>query len=351
MRKMLGMVTILTATLVAASGGSLKWQESVLSQPAFIIEVSCPDPEGCFSLLAEAIEQAPAGATLRIAPGTYYERPLKIEKSLRLEGLQAEIGGNPRIVLVEVGTAVLIQASDSITVALERVSIEALAQNPFSGEESTALEVFIRTSNNVQIALKEVSIRSHQGVIMAGDQPGALVVELMDTNILASRGGISMGLGRLILRGSTLRGPDPIFAAFSPPLYGVYLQSIPSQQIEAVLTKSLIEGFSVGLWAIASSHLGQGRVSLQAAENVIASNRQDGLYLLGDRVDAELSRNEIRDNGGYGIRLALPDCTSVPRELRFQGVVQGAENEFFNNTSGNLCPPAFPWPTGFIKNP
>ncbi len=351
MREMLGMVTILAATLVAVSGASLKWQGSVLSQVAFIIEVSCPDPEGCCSLLAKAIEQAPAGATLRLAPGTYYEKPLTIEKSLRLEGAPSESARSPRIVLVQVGTALRIRAGSPMTVELERVSIEALAQDPFSGEESVALEVFIKTSSNVQVTLKEVGIRSHQGIMIGGDQPGALVVEVIDTNILAGRGGIGMNLGRLILQGSTLRGPNSVLAALSTPFHGVFLQPIPSGRVEAVLTKNLIEGFSVGLWATASSHLGQGRVDLQGVENVIASNRQDGLYLLGDRVDAELNRNDIRENGGYGIRLALPDCTSVPREFRFQGVIRGTENEFFNNKSGNLCPPDYPWPPNFIKKP
>jgi hypothetical protein len=347
MRNMLGAVTILAATLVAVSGGSLKWQESALSQPAFIIEVSCPDAEGCFSLIGKAIQQAPAGATIRIAPGTYYERPLTIEKSLRLEGLQTEIEGNPRIVLVDVGTAILIQASSLLTVELQRLSIEALIQDPFSFEGSIGIGVFTQTPEKVQVVLKGVNIRSYQGMSIAGDQQGELSVEIVNADILAALVGIEVNMGKLILRGSALR--SPAVPSLRIPWIGIFIQPSPSLHIEALLTGTRIEGFNIGLWAIASSHLGQGRIALQAAENVIISNRQDGLYLLGDRVDAELSRNEIRENGKYGIRLALPDCTSVPRELRFQGIVQGTENEFFNNKSGNLCPPDFPWPPDFVK--
>lgn len=60
MRKMLGVVTILAATLIVVGSGSLQWQAKVLSQPAFTIEVSCPDAEGCFSFIGKAITRNPS---------------------------------------------------------------------------------------------------------------------------------------------------------------------------------------------------------------------------------------------------------------------------------------------------
>lgn len=106
-----------------------------------MVEVSCPYPEGCFSLVGRAIRQASAGAIIRIAPGIYYEKPLIIDKSLRLEGIPTETGRLPRIilVLVDVGMAVLIQGSSPITVELLRLSIEALARDPILLEPERAV--------------------------------------------------------------------------------------------------------------------------------------------------------------------------------------------------------------------
>jgi hypothetical protein len=285
-----------------------------------------------------------------MAPGIYYEKPLIIDKSLRIEGVQTETGRSPRIVLVDVGTALLIQGSSQMVVELQGLAIEALALDPFfDGGESIGVGVFVQTPENVQVTLTGVRIRSHQGIIIGGDQPGELSVEVVDANILAARLGIAMSLGRLILRESELRGPP--LPALSTPFHGVFLQPLPSQRIEAVLTGTRIEGFSIGLMASASSELGQGRVDLQGVENVIASNRGDGLYFAGDRIDVELSRNEIRGNGGYGLKLALPECTpeGARPELKFQGLIQGTDNSLSDNKKGDLCPQDYPWPEGFRK--
>jgi hypothetical protein len=350
MRKILWVGMILVAVLAAIGGSFSKGPEVVLSTSVSTIEVSCPDAEGCFSLLGEAIQQAPAGATIRMAPGIYYEKPLIIDKSLRIEGVQTETGRSPRIVLVDVGTALLIQGSSQMVVELQGLAIEALALDPFfDGGESIGVGVFVQTPENVQVTLTGVRIRSHQGIIIGGDQPGELSVEVVDANILAARLGIAMSLGRLILRESELRGPP--LPALSTPFHGVFLQPLPSQRIEAVLTGTRIEGFSIGLMASASSELGQGRVDLQGVENVIASNRGDGLYFAGDRIDVELSRNEIRGNGGYGLKLALPECTpeGARPELKFQGLIQGTDNSLSDNKKGDLCPQDYPWPEGFRK--
>ncbi|MGQ9601909.1 MAG: hypothetical protein ACUVQU_04030 [Candidatus Bipolaricaulia bacterium] len=340
----IGMILVMSAVIGGFLGESQDAQ--------FAIRVSCPDEKGCFALIEEAIQQVSAGATIRVAPGVYYERPLAIEKSLRLEGIPPETGHYPRVILVEVGTAITIRAGSSLAVELERLSIEALSFDPFpSGGESIGIKVFSQTPDDVQIMLREVNIMSHDGISIAGDQPGGLTVEVVDTNIRAALVGIGMNMGRLILRGSRLRSPG--IGSLIMPGIGIFMQPSPSLQIEALLTENHIEGFSIGLMATASSHLGQGRVDLRLVKNVIASNQKDGLYLLGDRVDVELSRNEIRGNGGYGLKLALPVCSpeGARSEFRFQGIIQGIDNEFSNNKLGALCPLDFPWPPNFIKNP
>ncbi len=350
MRKILWVGMILVAVLAAIGGSFSKGPEVVLSTSVSTIEVSCPDAEGCFSLLGEAIQQAPVGATIRMAPGIYYEKPLIIDKSLRIEGVQTETGRSPRIVLVDVGTALLIQGSSQMVVELQGLAIEALALDPFfDGRESIGVRVFAQTPENVRVVLKEVNIQSYQGMSIAGDQPAELTVEVVDANIRAALVGIAMNMGHLILRGSKLRGPgiDSLIA----PWYGIILQPSPSLPIRATLIGNRIEGFGIGLMAVGSSRLRQGRVVLQGVENEIVSNRGDGLYLLGDRIDVELSRNEIRGNRGYGLKLSLSACApeGARPEFKFQGLIQGTDNSLSDNAKGDLCPADYPWPEDFTK--
>jgi len=352
MRRALGAGMILVA-LFGLGEGPLRWSEGAPSA----IEVSCPKAEGCFSLLGEAIRQAPVGATIRITPGIYYEKPLILDKSLRIEGV-TEGDRLPRIVLVEVGTAFLIRGSSRMTVELQGLAIEALAQDPFSDKNSIGVQVLAQGPEEVRVTLTGVQIRSYQGIAIGGDPQGersvSVEVNVVNTSILtAGLGiGIGMGLGRLILRESELRGPPFPLSALGAPLYGVLLLNPPpSQRIEAVLTKTRIENFGIGLMASASSKLEQGRIDLKAVGNVIASNLGDGFYLLGDRVDAELSRNEIRGNGGYGVKLAFPECApeGARPEFRFQGLIQGRDNSLSDNKKGDLCPEDFNWPPDFVR--
>ena len=353
---------ILVALLGGLGEGPSRWSAGAPSaSTAAVLDVSCPDAEGCFSLLGEAIRQAPMGATIRITPGIYYEKPLILDKSLRIEGV-TEGDRLPRIVLVEVGTAFLIRGSSRMTVKLQGLTIEALAQDPFSDKSSIGVQVLAQGPEEVRVTLTGVQIRSYQGIAIGGDPQGErsvsveVEVNVVNTSILTAGLGIGIGmsLGRLILRESELRGPPVPLSALGAPLYGVLLLNPPpSQRIEAVLAKTRIENFGIGLMASASSKLEQGRIDLKAVENVIALNLGDGLYLLGDRVDAELSRNEILGNGGYGVKLAFPECApeGARPEFRFQGLIQGRDNSLRNNKRGNLCPEDFNWPPSFVKAP
>jgi hypothetical protein len=108
-------------------------------------------------------------------------------------------------------------------------------------------------------------------------------------------------------------------------LTGIGVESAPGD-VSIELIRNNIRGFAFGIAAYTSVAWGLGKIDMLLMDNTISANIQDGIHLGGNGITAELVRNEIGLNGAYGIRLALPGCMeNLPRELRFQGVVKGAE--------------------------
>jgi len=346
MKKMLGTGVILAGLLVVLSEDFSRGPGDVLSAFESVIEVSCPDPEGCFRVIERAIAEAPSGVTLQVHSGVYYEKPLIINKSLRIEGVPTETGSYPRIVLVDIGTAVLIEASSLMTVELQRLSVEALARDPIAlAEESLGIEVRSQTSEGVNVMLREVDILSYTGIGIWGDKAGDLMIEVEESTIEGATG-ISMAMGHLAVRKSVIDGPwDNQGSTITFP--GIILKPGP-WDMSVELSENDISGFDIGIIASTSSQLNMGRINMLLENNTISANRRDGIVLWGNQITAELIENEIISNGEYGIKLALPSCMSnVPPELRFQGVIKGVGNRLANNQWGNLCPSTYPWPQGF----
>jgi hypothetical protein len=353
MRRLIGIGRILTVMLVAIGGGFLGESEDTYQS---VIEVSCPDVEGCFTLLGEAIRQASAGATIRVAPGTYYEKTLTIDKSLKVEGVSAETGRYPRIVLVDIGTAVLIRAGSPMTVELQDLSIVALARDPLSEEESLGIKIGVegQPSEDLKVVLREVDIRSYTGIMIRGARGSGFTIEVESSTISGATGIVMSMEGRFFLRDSALYGPweyagDHWREQSSIGLTGIGVESAPGD-VSIDLIDNRISGFTVGIAASTSTAFGFGNINVRLVANAISANRQYGIYLGGDGITAELARNEIISNGGYGIILVLPVCVSnVPPELQFQGVIRGVDNILSNNGDGDLCPLNYPWPEGFTK--
>lgn len=121
---------------------------------------------------------------------------------------------------------------------------------------------------------------------------------------------------------------------------------------------------------------GQGLIILATEKidlegNIVIGNDSSGLILgLSQTGAMKVEWNIILNNGGYGLALLDPDCIStyvkellgtiIPEEEwdevedklyegQLQGKVEGSDNFIAGNKEGDLCPPDYPWPEGFVK--
>jgi hypothetical protein len=123
---------------------------------------------------------------------------------------------------------------------------------------------------------------------------------------------------------------------------------------------------------------GQGLIILATEKinlvgNVIIGNDSSGLILgLVQSGEIKVEENVVLNNIGYGLALLNPDCIHtyvkelleviIPEEEwdeiedklyqgQLQGEVRGSGNLIVGNKEGDLCPPDYPWPEGFVKEP
>jgi len=86
------------------------------------------------------------------------------------------------------------------------------------------------------------------------------------------------------------------------------------------------------------------------------SNNEYGVVINDDRTIVTVERNTITYNGGYGIGLAwiyqcqVPDYLARRTFREEEEQVKGNDNEIRDNGQ-DLCPPDYPWPEGFVKEP
>ncbi len=297
-----------------------------------VIQVSCSDANGCFRLLGQAIESAPEGATLQLGSGVFYELPIVIDKSLTIRGTR---GSDPVVIATIIyafqgGTLLAIRsASRPISINLEDLSIQGgfTIQGPPEGNPEQ-LRVLLRNSalttrwtaiymqGKTQLTLQGNDIRSESGFIYAEDG-SQLIVQDNQIFVSLESGSTSFGVATLqdikarFERNRISQGPRSRRTVGVLALGGRY-----------DFVENLIEGHIVGV-------------------------------SLGGKAVADFQRNRFVENE-MGISLAIPPCILDPApELKLEGFISGADNEFAFNSKADLCPALdeYPWPPGFIKNP
>jgi len=107
---------------------------------------------------------------------------------------------------------------------------------------------------------------------------------------------------------------------------------------QAIIQNNRFEGQEeAGVWVISQARL---------IENTVSKNKGDGI-LISDNAQVEAVKNEVVGNEGWGIVISGPSCDGYP--FSFKGGIVGRENEIHDNTKGDLCPPDYPWPEGFVR--
>lgn len=80
--------------------------------------------------------------------------------------------------------------------------------------------------------------------------------------------------------------------------------------------------------------------------HTLVSKNANGLELW-NLAQASIRASQIVDNSAYGIVLLQSPCYEI--DEKFEGKVDGSNNEIRGNQQGDLCPMDYPWPQGFLK--
>ncbi|MGQ9477153.1 MAG: right-handed parallel beta-helix repeat-containing protein [Candidatus Bipolaricaulia bacterium] len=297
------------------------------------VEVTCPQPQGCFMGIQRAIEAAPEGATIRIGPGTYYEHELVLEKNLVLEGAGA---AETVIKAVDSGAAVIARNSSypNLTlITLQGLGIIAQGSSAVlseSGGIGLEVEGQAQSQSGLQVMVQECWIYGYVGVSVRG--PAQIAIQ--HSFIQAIEFGI-----RLEEQGELRTFNTKIEGGLLLP-WGI--------GISIYEAKALLQETSIRKWL--GYGLGASKDSSVTLRRSRISSNGSGAFLVANAV-AEFYETEITDNVRYGIQLALPPCFTADRVVRFKGTVRGSDNEIHDNGQGDLCPSDYPWPAGFVKRP
>lgn len=306
-----------------------------------VLEVSCPDPEGCFRLIERAVQEAPIGATLRISPGVYYEKTILIEKSLTLE--RSGERGVVEIRFVEPQPGLIIRLTEDqrpMNVILRDLTLITQGLSGVSDERNPPATVLIGGSPD--------SIESLKVVIEASEIYGYAGIGVHRAHLIIRRSAINVDawsvkavFGKLEVLDNSLVGAS-LHRGFNVGLTNTEEALLQHNQIWVFRPSEAIEGFRWAVFVNGISEFGEGRAVL--ADNVIRG--ADVGAVVGGKAAVEFSGNRFLDNRDYGIMLLIPPCAKREDEGLFEGEIQGSGNEFEGNGQ-DLCPEDFPWPEGF----
>jgi len=161
-----GAPLVLSGLLALITGCTSDSRDPLLSDPTKLIQVD-PSGSGDFRTLTEAIEQSPAGAEIRVAPGRYEERVL-LDKSLRI------MGSGPNTVIVDMGLATPDPMDSNSRAVLELIGVNdvVLQDMRFSGPNDGLL---IRDSSNITLINIDASDNGDDGVEVRGSSNVSLM--------------------------------------------------------------------------------------------------------------------------------------------------------------------------------
>lgn len=129
-------------SLVATMNGSLA-QSSQMQ----VIELSCVNSAGCFFEIQQAIDSSPAGSKIKMGPGTYYERPLIINRSISLIGAGSS---STHIRIVDRGAGISIVSLTEMRVELAGIDIQMPDIWDVNDSNSRSLGIYWTRTNTRQ---------------------------------------------------------------------------------------------------------------------------------------------------------------------------------------------------------
>lgn len=341
--------------------------------------------------LQRAVDEAPPGAIVALAAGTYTvpDRGLRITKSLALCGED------------RLPTTTVIQASETLSadnllhvfcvdrgpipcegpirVWLEGLTLDGSPQ-PFRGQATNlgvegqvqltfhrgwvveSIGSGIRVAGGAEIVLEDISVANNNdtGILLRGGR-----AVLQRVRVLRSWGRFGPSYGIVVDEDSAAVIQDSWIMDNGTGVLARSVTDDPSAQGAQVrIERSWIIGNLAGLYLLKGSNVSvrrtfiqdnqegilfeEGQLSLEDSE--IAYNYNRGVFL-GAAVLAIFNDNLIHDND-FGIAINIQTCSWAGVPLgpeEFTGRLEGMGNKIYNNWKMDLCPEEFPWPEGFEK--
>jgi hypothetical protein len=321
-----GILMLVLFLVIVQQDNSTTWE----TQDSVILEIRCSNPEGCHHLLERAIAEAPAGATVRIQQGLYYERTVVIDKPITLEGVR-----KPEIRFTDPGVGFDIRLGqgqdESMTVVLQDLRI-SVPREPRAGPDEYVGVVIEGNPDLLSVVLRDSEVEGGMGLVVIGAR-----FFMERTLVDATVGAVDGRYSRLNIADSILK--VDAFDESDPWKYGLPPISIGFQSSNILLLRNRIEGGFYGVLLGIDDNA-------QLIQNTI-TGAMIGAYITDNAV-VDLRENRFLDNKKYGIAVSLSDC--VPRPSGFRGTIDGSHNEFQGNGQ-DLCPLDYPWPENFKKSP
>ena len=279
-----------------------------------------------YASLQDGLDAVPSGGTVLITSGTYQES-VTIPKPLTLRG-------EGRVILQALLTSFI---ALSVPASVQGVRIESLIieggiqingedvvlqDNQLRGRPSFFDKIFLGRSASSHFSHNEIEN-------LPIDATDSHLLEITDNTIVGGAitvGGLIQTEG--IIQGNHLEGS-------SIHLTG----SLQRRGYWTIAENKMESGFALII---------QGPMDIAIVDNVIKGFQGDGLTLRSSgqgEIVAEISRNRITSNEGYGIKLEYACEVGNP----FYGRISGTDNEIHDNAKGDLCPEDYPWPEGFVR--
>ncbi len=322
--------------------------------PPSMLRVCPQGPPTCdFAQIQQAIEAAPAGATLEIGAGVYKEH-LTIDKPLilREQGENTVVQGVlPTVAVVQ------IRVAQPSPVILEEISVIASPPDPSSPLSTDGVVIAGSTQavlRRVQVSKAEgsgVSVRDAAQVTIEGSQffRNGYGIVVDGRSRVTIRRGIIFGGGVGIILGRSVRAQLEGVRVLANSGAGI---SIDGPRAQVLIQDSDIAGNGFGGPSPGVSI--SGAADVQILQTAIYGNHGDGLSILDDPSNAikvevsrsfifsnrfsgifahlgnpdtyvELTENEIYANlERYGVEVETPPCVSRPTTVR--GTISGRKN-------------------------
>lgn len=322
----------------------------------------CPEgpPQCPFTRIQEAIDAAPDGSLIRIGPGSYQEN-LQIKKTLSLVG-----AGPDQVVITPIPTRpdhphVVIQWLKAPPMVL----IEGLSFLNIREERRPTYGI---SAGALAVILKDVKVSGY----LVGIQSGVSKLRIEEATIehndigLWQVGGHAMVVDSAIVDNETgIKGNSFTVSRsnVSRNQVGIHV-SFPPKAVSHGLPDPLWEGIIQHQVTILSNQIVENEIGILIGQSIpLESYYPEGLVIVPDLLRIE--ENRILNNQKYGVSLEGWQCLcteertsedrlgclivngNVPSKILF--LATEPSNEIRGSGKDYLCPPDYPWPSGFRK--